>query len=112
MINAFGLSMTSVVFVIVLVTKFLAGAWIAILAMGIFFLMMNGIQRHYDSVERELAIAEEDQSLPSRVHALVLVSKLHKPTIRALMYAKASRPNTLEALMISDDPEKTSRVRA
>ncbi len=111
LINAFGLSMTSVVFVIVLVTKFLAGAWIAILAMTIFFLMMRGIRKHYASVERELEVSEEDQSLPSRVHALVLVSKLDKPTIRALMYAKASRPNTLEALMISDDPEKTSRVR-
>jgi amino acid transporter len=111
LINAFGLSMTSVVFVIVLVTKFLAGAWIAILAMVIFFVMMRGIRKHYASVERELEIAEEDQALPSRVHALVLVSRLDKPTIRALMYAKAARPNTLEALMISDDPAKTSQVR-
>ncbi len=40
-INTFGLCMTAVVFVIVLVTKFLAGAWIAILAMGVFFLIMK-----------------------------------------------------------------------
>ncbi|MEP6814416.1 MAG: APC family permease, partial [Marmoricola sp.] len=42
-INAFGLAMTSVVFVIVLVTKFLAGAWIAILAMMVFFFLMQAI---------------------------------------------------------------------
>ena len=30
---------------------------------------------------------------PTRVHAIVLVSKLHKPTLRALAYAKAARPN-------------------
>ena len=36
-INTFGLAMTGVVLVIVLLTKFLAGAWIAILAMGCFF---------------------------------------------------------------------------
>ncbi len=40
-INTFGLGMTAVVFVIVLLTKFLAGAWIAILAMGIFFMLMQ-----------------------------------------------------------------------
>jgi hypothetical protein len=38
--------------------------------------------------------------LPSRVHAIVLVGKLHKPTVRALAYARASRPNTLEALSV------------
>jgi amino acid transporter len=112
LINAFGLTMTAMVFVIVLVTKFLSGAWIAILAMLVFFMIMKGIHRHYESVAAELAIVEEDQYLPSRVHALVLVSKLHKPTMRALMYAKASRPNVLEAVMISDDPEETSKVRA
>ena len=51
-INAFGLAFTAVVLVIVLVTKFLAGAWIAILAMIVFFMLMRGIRRHYDNVER------------------------------------------------------------
>src|SRR3712207_6146610 len=78
-INGFGFAMTAVVLVIVLVTKFLAGAWIAILAMGAFFLMMRGIRSHYDSVGTELAIQAEDQLLPTRVHAIVLVSKVHKP---------------------------------
>ena len=41
-INTFGLAMTAVVLVIVLVTKFLAGAWITILAMGVFYAMMVG----------------------------------------------------------------------
>ena len=44
-INTFGLAMTAVVFVIVLLTKFLAGAWIAILAMVIFFAIMRAIRR-------------------------------------------------------------------
>src|SRR5689334_9690658 len=68
-INTFGLAMTAVVFVIVLVTKFLAGAWIAILAMVIFFLIMRGIRRHYDNVQAELAAEDEDRVMPTRVHA-------------------------------------------
>ena len=45
-----------VVLVVVVVTKFLAGAWIAVLAMGTFFLIMRSIRRHYDSVGHELEV--------------------------------------------------------
>ncbi|MGZ4438292.1 MAG: APC family permease [Nocardioidaceae bacterium] len=109
-INTFGLAMTAVVFVIVLLTKFLAGAWIAILAMVIFFAIMKSIRRHYDNVGDELAVEAQDQVLPTRVHAIVLVSKVHKPTMRAVAYAKAARPNVLEAVMVDTDALTTARV--
>ncbi|GAB2447062.1 APC family permease [Nocardioides hungaricus] len=110
LINTVGLSMTAVVLVIVLITKFLAGAWITILAMIVFFVIMRGIRRHYDNVEAELAADEEDKVLPTRVHAIVLVSKLHKPTLRALAFAKAGRPNVLEGVYVSTDPAATQRL--
>ncbi|HEY3530929.1 MAG TPA: APC family permease [Nocardioides sp.] len=109
-INTFGLGMTAVVFVVILLTKFLAGAWIAILAMCVFFAMMKGIRRHYDNVSRELAADEEDRFLPTKVHAVVLVSKLHKPTLRALAYAKATRPNVLEAVYVASDDATTKAL--
>lgn len=110
MINTVGLSFTAVVLVIVLITKFLAGAWITILAMIIFFIIMRGIRRHYDNVNDELAADEEDKVMPTRVHAIVLVSKLHKPTLRALAFAKATRPNVLEGVYVAADPEATARL--
>ncbi|MGH3443783.1 MAG: DNA-binding protein, partial [Nocardioidaceae bacterium] len=110
MINSFGLAMTAVVFVIILITKFLAGAWISILAMGIFFFLMKGINRHYGNVAEELSIDETDPVLPTRVHAVVLVSKVHKPTMRALAYAKATRPNVLEAVLVDTDSDATARI--
>jgi amino acid transporter len=110
LINTFGLAMTAVVFVVILLTKFLAGAWIAILAMCVFFALMKAIRRHYDNVSRELAADDEDKILPTRVHAIVLVSKLHKPTLRALAYAKASRPNVLEAVYVSSDDATTKAL--
>ena len=109
-INAIGLTFTAVVLVIVLVTKFLAGAWITILAMVFFFVLMRGIRRHYDNVQEELAADEDDKVMPTRVHAIVLVSKLHKPTLRALAFAKATRPNVLEAVYVSTSPEDTNRL--
>jgi amino acid transporter len=109
-INTFGLALTGLVLVVVLVTKFLAGAWIAVLTIGTFYLMMQGIRRHYDDVAEELTVEQDDQVLPTRVHAIVAVSKLHKPTMRALAYAKASRPSTLEAVFVDTDPAVTARL--
>ncbi|MEO5711817.1 MAG: APC family permease [Nocardioidaceae bacterium] len=109
-INTFGLGMTAIVLVVVLITKFLAGAWIAILAMGTFFMLMKSIRKHYDNVGRELLVEADDQVLPTRVHAIVLVSKVHKPTMRALAYAKATRPNVLEAVLVDADSTSTARM--
>jgi amino acid transporter len=109
-INTFGLGMTLTVFVIILLTKFLAGAWISIVAMCCFFALMKGIRRHYDNVNLELSADEEDRVLPTKVHAVVLVSKLHKPTLRALAYAKATRPNVLEAVTVASDDATTKAL--
>ena len=110
-INSIGLICTGTVLIIVVVTKFLAGAWIAILAMIALFVIMKSIQKHYDTVARELeeqAAAEKDAMvLPSRNHAIVLVSKLHLPTMRALAYARATRPDVLEAITVSVDDAET-----
>ena len=109
-INTFGLGMTAVVLVIVLVTKFLLGAWITLTAMAVFYVLMSAIRRHYDLVEEELLVGDDDQVLPTRVHAIVLVSKLHKPTLRALAYAKATRPNVLEAVYVQADADRADRL--
>jgi hypothetical protein len=71
---------------------------------------MRGIRHHYDKVATELVVTDTDQVLPTRVHAIVLVSKVHKPTMRALAYAKASRPNVLEAVMVSTNPAERDRI--
>jgi amino acid transporter len=111
-INAVGFGMTALVLLIVLVTKFTHGAWIALLAMGGLYLMMFTIRAHYDSVARELSVEDDHQglALPSRVNAVILVSKVHKPALRALAYARASRPSSLNAIIVDIDPEDTERV--
>jgi hypothetical protein len=45
--------------------------------------------------------------LPSRTHCVVLVSKLHLPTLRALAYARATRPDSIEALTVNIDTAET-----
>ncbi len=106
-INAFGALLTSVVLVVVVLTKVEHGAWIAILAMLVLFVLMRAIRRHYDAVNKELAAAEQVRPpLPSRNHAVVLVSRIHLPTLRALAYARATRPHTIEAVTVAADEEE------
>jgi amino acid transporter len=111
-VNAVGLTITGIVLVIVLITKFTRGAYLALIAMAVLYLLMLGIRKHYAAVRTELA-ADLDSTarvLPSRVHAVVLVSKIHKPTLRALAYARASRPSVLEAITVVVDPDETARL--
>ena len=111
-INGIGFVMTGTVLIIVLVTKFLQGAWIVVLAMPLIFLFMQAIHRHYDRVREELIVGDSEAvTLPSRVHGVVLVSKLHKPTLRALAYARATRHDTLEAITVNVDREETQALQ-
>ena len=114
-VNTIGFVATGAVLLVVMVTKFLAGAWIAVVAMTLLFVLMKMIRRHYDAVAQELQeqdLEDDDVVLPSRNHAVVLVSKLHLPTLRALAYARATRPDALEAVTVSvDDAETRVLVR-
>ena len=112
-INSVGLTFTGVVLVVVLLTKFLLGAYIAIIAMAVLFLLMKGIHRHYDAVRKQMAVeGSEALMLPSRVHSIVLVSKLHQPTLRALAFAKAARPYMLEAVTVDVDRDESETLQA
>ncbi|MCT9108063.1 APC family permease [Streptomyces mirabilis] len=111
-INALGSVITGLVLVIVLATKFTEGAWLAVLAAIVLWVMMRGIRRHYDATSAELAVTDPKSELarPSRVLGIVLVSTLHKPTLRALAYARASRPDLLEALTVSVDRDEAAAL--
>src|SRR5580698_1296722 len=111
-INTVGACFTGVVLVIVLISKFASGAWIVVVAMPVIWLTMRGISRHYDSVAAELVPpTEAPVTLPASNRAIVLVSKLHLPTMRALAYARATRPSHLEAITVNVDEAETARLQ-
>ena len=111
-INAFGASFTGLVLVIVVITKFTKGAYLVIIAMPILYAIMRAINKHYTRVAEELTPEGRGLMLPARNHVVVLVSKLHKPTLRALAYAKATRPDTLTALTVNVDDAETRGLLA
>lgn len=112
-INAFGACLTGVVLAVVMVTKFTHGAYLVVIAIPVLCVLMAGIHRHYAAAKAELHVAPEDEAaLPSRVHAVVLVSSWHKATQRALLFAKATRPDTLTALTVNIDDADTRELLA
>jgi K+ transporter len=68
-----------VVLVVVLITKFTHGAWLVVIAVPVLFPVMKRIHRHYQRVSRQLRPKAAGITLPSRSHAIVLVSQLKSP---------------------------------
>ena len=111
-INAIGLTFTGAVLVIVLASKFIYGAYLAVLAMAAVFAAMKAVSRHYAKVARETAIDEDEAHiLPSRVRAVVLVLELNKPAVRAVNFARATRANSIEAVTIAVDDDHVRAIR-
>jgi amino acid transporter len=110
-VNLLGAIATALVLVIVVITKVEHGAWIAILAMIVLFLVMRGIRKHYDAVSAELTVESDEPAVsPSRNHAIVLVSKVHRPTLQALAFARSTRPFSLDALTVGVDHDATEQL--
>jgi hypothetical protein len=112
LVNLLGFVVTALVALVVLITRFNQGAWVALLAIAAMVFVMSRIRSHYDAVASELNLTptEDARALPSRVHAIVLVLSVQRPTLRALAYARASRPSSLEAVVVDLDKEGTRTV--
>lgn len=112
LLNLVGLVLSALVLVVVLATRLVHGAWLAVLGIAVLMLIMDSLQRHYQKVDDELAVDEDSAvtALPSRVHALVLVSTVRKPVLRALAFARASRPSKLEAIIVDVERGKTEKT--
>jgi len=113
-VSSVGFVATTATLVIVVITKFTHGAWLSLGLVVAAVTMMAGVHRHYVRVADELVPPQGDprvNALPSRVHAIVLVSVVSKATARAIAYARATRPATLEALTVGIDQRRLRQLR-
>jgi hypothetical protein len=92
--------------------NFANGAWIAIVMIVVLVVFMHAISRHYAQVRADLAVPDDGKAtaLPSATHGVVLVAQLHRPALRALAYAKASRHSTLKAVSVQIDRGATQAL--
>ena len=109
-INAFGALLTASVLVVVTITKFTHGAWLVFVLMPILYTLMLGVNRYYRDVEKEIEVDPTTTFGASGDHAMVLVNRMQKPTLKALDYAIAANHASLEAVHIAVDEESTKKL--
>jgi hypothetical protein len=108
-INAVGAATTGTVLVVVAATKFMAGAWIVILLIGLLIMLFLAIRSHYNSVARQLSLDGLEPPPPIGTTVLVLVGDLHRGVVQAIQYAQALSP-AAKAVYVEADPERTRRL--
>ena len=99
-VNGMGGTASAIVMLDIAITKFAGGAWIVIALVPVLVVTFFNIHRHYIKVKSTLAASRTDAFLPSKHHALVLVSSLHAGVVQALAYARLISGNRVEALTV------------
>jgi len=99
-VNGLGGVASGVVMLDIAITKFAGGAWIVIALVPVLVVTFFNIHRHYIKVKSTLAASRTDAFLPSKHHAIVLVSSLHAGVVQALAYARLISGNRVEALTV------------
>lgn len=110
-INTVGATATGAVLIVVLLSKFVHGAYLALVAMAVMFAMMMAISKHYQAVAEEVALRpDSDRALPSRVRGVVLAQRVNLPTLRAIAFARAARSTTLTAVTVAVDDDEVEQI--
>jgi amino acid transporter len=110
-INAFGGTTTLVVFSIILVTRFLSGAWIVIVLITLFSLILTRIHRHYESVARCLSL--DTFGPPARMHnprVIIPIGGVHRGVLKALAFARTLSPD-VTAVYVETSEEEGKKIR-
>ncbi|MBU0703785.1 MAG: APC family permease [Chloroflexi bacterium] len=115
-VNGLGAVATGVVLLVILVTKFIHGAWIVAIMIPSFVWVFHVIRRHYVSVAEQLSLEglspEEWTGLASnRRHKVVVpVSAMHRGTLVALRFARTMSKD-VAAVIVDVDAQVTARAR-
>jgi len=101
-LNGVGAATTLVVTVIVIATKFLAGAWMVIIAIPVMITVFYGVRRHYRAVARRLRAKAHAVLARREVDNTVLlyVERLDAATLEALWYARTVSEGSFRAVHV------------
>lgn len=110
-INGVGALATFVVLVVLIITKFIHGAWIVVFLIPLLVLMFRAVHRHYGEVAKQLTMEGVDRLRPIRHEVIVPISGIHRGVMRALEYAKSISPEHVVAVYVDLDEESTKSLR-
>ncbi|MFN8018753.1 MAG: APC family permease [Acidimicrobiales bacterium] len=104
-INTVGCIATTVVLLVVVVSKFTIGAWIPVVLIPLIVLAFRRVHRHYARVDRQMAAAPGEKVRRRTNTVVVLVGKVTKGSLLAIAYARSLNPDRLVAVSVVSSPE-------
>src|SRR3989442_27562 len=111
LINGLGAIATFIVLMVLIITKFIHGAWIVVVLIPLLVMMFRAIHRHYQELGKQLTMEGIQGLRPIRHEVIVPISGIHRGVVRALEYAKAIAPEHVTALYINIDEDITKKLR-
>src|SRR5215471_10982534 len=110
-VNGLGAMATMVVTIVLVITKFVHGAWIVVVLIPLLVALFKAIHRHYLVVARQLT-TEGAQKVRTIEHEVVVpISGIHRGVLQELEYAKAIAHGHVTAIYINVDDEATQKLR-
>ena len=111
-INAVGAVCTALVLVVTSATKFVHGAWIAMVAMAVIVVVLRWVHAHYDAVGRQLRRRAVAVVATAGNHVVLLVPDTGPATAEALGWVRSLRAPDVRAVYLPEaasDPEIRQR---
>ena len=107
-VNALGATVTSIVFIVLLVTKFVEGAWIVAVIIPLVIILFFSINKHYENVAHALTTQGMALKQSSGVGDVVIVpvADVHRGTLLAMQYAKRISSDVRVLTVFTDEKSK------
>lgn len=110
-INGADAILTTGILIIVVITKFVFGAWIIVLFIPIVVMIFQSIHRHYENVSQQLRVVPGALPPPTLNHFVVVpIDDVNLASLRAISFAR-SYCKDIVVLHISNSPEETDKIQ-
>lgn len=87
-VNGTGAIATGITFLIIIMTKFMEGAWLVVIVLPVFYILMYAIHRHYGKIALQVAVSGPIQlERPHQMIAVVPIEHLNTLAEKALQVA-------------------------
>ncbi len=113
-LNGVGCAITAVITLVVAITNFLAGTWVALAMIGSLFWLFFRVRQHYSTVARSLSLDnyQGEADIDASRHTVVtLVGDVHRGTLVAARYARSIHASKHVAVHVESNPQKTAKVQ-
>ena len=111
--SSLGAVATFIVAMVVIVSKFVIGAWIIVLLIPCIVVAFKGVKGHYNHVARSLRVPADYHLSPTVPGhgVVVLVGGVNQSSLAAVRYARSVGATDVVAVTVAIDEEEADRVR-